>query len=95
MNSDVFRVLKGYLSELEQGGRPNADQLTKRLQGDLEAEPFNEATLKLVEELIAFLRAEKVEVRLYDQGFLHAKVYLFHQDHVGPHNWAELRFFWT
>src|SRR5205085_501670 len=28
--------------------------LKKRLQGDLEAEPFTEATLKLIEELIAF-----------------------------------------
>src|SRR5207245_7692268 len=54
-----------------------------------EAEPFNEATLRLVEELIAFLRADKVEVRLYDKGFLHAKAYLFHQDSVGPHNRAD------
>lgn len=63
--------------------------MKKRLQGDLEAEPFNEATLKLVEELIAFLRADKVEVRLYDKGFLHAKAYLFHQDQVGPNNRAD------
>jgi SNF2 family DNA or RNA helicase len=42
-----------------------------------------------VEELIAFLRAEKVEVRLYDKGFLHAKAYLFHQDVVGPNNRAD------
>src|SRR5262249_1516138 len=61
------------------GLRPNAEALKKRLRGDLEAEPFNEATLKLIEELIAFLRADKVEVRLYDKGFLHAKAYLFHQ----------------
>ena len=71
------------------GLRPNAEALKKRLQGDLEAEPFTEATLKLVEELIAFLRADKVEVRLYDKGFLHAKAYLFHQDKVGPHNRAD------
>ena len=71
------------------GLRPSAEALTKRLQGDLEAEPFNEATLKLVEELIAFLRADKVEVRLYDKGFLHAKAYLFHQDKVGPQNRAD------
>jgi hypothetical protein len=63
--------------------------LKKRMQGDLEAEPFTEATLKLIEELIAFLRADKVEVRLYDHGFLHAKAYLFHQDKVGPHNRAD------
>src|SRR5580704_13036359 len=71
------------------GLRPSAEALRKRLQGDLEAEPFNEATLKLIEELIAFLRADKVEVRLYDHGFLHAKAYLFHQDNVGPHNRAD------
>jgi hypothetical protein len=68
------------------GLRPSAEALKKRLQGDLEAEPFTEATLKLIEELIAFLRADKVEVRLYDHGFLHAKAYLFHQDKMGPHN---------
>ena len=71
------------------GLRPNIETLKKRLQGDLDAEPFNEATLKLIEELIAFLRADKVEVRLYDKGFLHAKAYLFHQDQVGPHNRAD------
>ena len=37
-------------------------------------------------ELIAFLRTDKVEVRLYDHGFLHAKAYLFHQDKAGPNN---------
>lgn len=56
------------------------------LAGDLAAEPFSEATLRLVEELIAFLRTDKVEVRLFDEGFLHAKAYLFHRDVVGPHN---------
>src|SRR5438105_10413935 len=87
----AFRLLLGAEphSGADVGLRPNAEALKKRLQGDLEAEPFNEATLKLVEELIAFLRADKVEVRLYDHGFLHAKAYLFHQDKVGPRNRAE------
>ena len=71
------------------GLRPNGDALKKRLHGDLDAEPFTEATLRIVEELIAFLRADKVEVRLYDKGFLHAKAYLFHHDNVGPHNRAD------
>jgi hypothetical protein len=71
------------------GLRPSAQAIRKRLQGDLEAEPFTEAALKLIEELIAFLRADKVEVRLYNPGFLHAKAYLFHQDKVGPHNRAD------
>src|SRR5437773_2704022 len=70
-------------------GDGEKEALKKRLQRDLEAEPFNEATLKLVEELIAFLRTDKVEVRLYEKGFLHAKAYLFHQDSVGLHNRAD------
>ncbi len=87
----AFRLLMGAEphSGADIGLRQNVDAMKTRLQGDLEAEPFNEATLKLVEELIAFLRAEKVEVRLYDKGFLHAKAYLFHQDNVGPNNRAD------
>src|SRR5436305_4264090 len=45
---------------------------------DLAGENFNEATLRLVEDLIAFLRQEHVQVRLYTRGFLHAKCYLFY-----------------
>src|SRR5438552_9585 len=87
----AFRLILGAEphSGADVGLKPNAEGLKKRLQGDLEAEPFTEATLKLVEELIAFLRADKVEVRLYDHGFLHAKAYLFHQDKVGPNNRAD------
>src|SRR5947209_6124843 len=87
----AFRLLLGAEphSGADAGLKPNAETLKMRLQGDLEAEPFNKATLKLVEELIAFLRADKVEVRLYNKGFLHAKAYLFHQDTVGPHNRAD------
>ena len=48
------------------GLKPDAQALENCLQGDLEAEPFNETTLELVEDLIAFLRADKVEVRLHD-----------------------------
>src|SRR5229473_8588827 len=87
----AFRLVLGSEPHtgVDVGLRPNAEALKQRLQGDIEAEPFNEATLKLVEELIAFLRADKVEVRLYDHGFLHAKAYLFHQDKVGPQNRAD------
>ena len=63
--------------------------LKARMQGDLEAEPFTPETLKLVEELIAFLRADKVQARLYDKGFLHAKAYLFHQDPIHGGNYAD------
>jgi len=56
------------------GLRPERrEEYARLLRGDLEAEPFTEETLRLVEDLIAFLRAEKVGVRLFDEGFLHAK----------------------
>src|SRR5947209_1605519 len=44
---------------------------------DLARENFNEATLRLVEDLVAFLCQDHVQVRLYTQGFLHAKCYIF------------------
>ena len=71
------------------GLKVDPQALKARIKGDLEAEPFTEETLKLVEDLIAFLQAEKVEIRLYDKGFLHAKAYLFHQDQIGPQNRAD------
>ena len=85
----AFRLLIG--SDPQTGSdiglRPNDRRaLQARLKGDLEAEPFTPETLKLVEDLIAFLRADRVQVRLYGAGFLHAKCYLFHQDAVTPTN---------
>lgn len=85
----AFRLLIGSDPQIgaDVGLRPNDRKaLQARLKGDLEAEPFTPQTLRLVEDLIAFLRADKVQVRLYDQGFLHAKCYLFHQDNIGLHN---------
>lgn len=68
------------------GLRPKNAAALSHMRGELEAEPFTEKTLRLVEDLIAFLRTEKVQVRLYEQGFLHAKAFIFHQDHIGPNN---------
>jgi len=57
------------------------------LRHELNAEPLREATLRLVEELVRFLRRDDVEVRLYlghdpsekgRRAFLHAKCYLFY-----------------
>jgi superfamily II DNA or RNA helicase len=83
-----FRLLIGSDPQtgMDVGLKPNPKLLARRLAGDVEAEPFTEETLRLVEDLIAFLRAEKVEVRLYERGFLHAKAYLFHHDQLGPHS---------
>ncbi len=57
------------------------------LRHELNAEPLREGTLRLVEELVRFLRRDEVEVRLYlghdpaergRRAFLHAKCYLFY-----------------
>ena len=87
----AFRLLLGSEPQtgLDVGLKPNASAIKARLQGDLEAEPFSEETLRLVEDLIAFMRAEKVQVRLYEKGFLHAKAYLFHQDQVTADNLSD------
>ena len=59
------------------GLRPRA---ALRLTQDLNVAPFDEATLRSVEDLIAFLRRDMVGVRAYRQGFLHAKSYIFYGD---------------
>jgi phospholipase D-like protein len=59
------------------------------LAAELSGMAFSEETLRLVEDLVAFLRAEKVQVRLFQDGFLHAKAYLLHQDRVGPTNYED------
>ncbi len=59
------------------GLRPRA---ATRLVEELDASPFDEATLRAVEDLIAYLRREVVGVRAYRQGFLHAKSYIFYGD---------------
>jgi len=51
----------------------------QKLQGDLEDLPFDPEHLRLIESLIAFLKRDSVEVRLFREKFLHAKAYLFPQ----------------
>ena len=59
------------------GIKPAAAQ---QLISELNSAPYDEETLRLVESLIVYLRRELVEVRAYQQGFLHAKCYLFYGD---------------
>ncbi len=60
------------------------------LRHELNAEPFSAGTLRLVEELVRFLRRDDVAVRLYlghdpaasgRRSFLHAKCYLLYGGH--------------
>jgi superfamily II DNA or RNA helicase len=75
-----LRLLLGAepLSGEDLGLKPRLDALQAALRGDLGAEPFRPETLALVEDLVRFLRDERVQVRLYERGFLHAKCYLFY-----------------
>lgn len=59
------------------GLRPRAAAV---LRGELNAAPFSENLLRAVEDLIGYLRRPGVAVRAYQQGFLHAKAYLFYGD---------------
>jgi len=80
-----FRLLLGAepISGEQIGLRPDAEQIRGLLRKDLEVLPFDEKTLRVVEDLIAYLRRETVLVCLHDEGFLHAKCWLFYSDRPG------------
>ncbi|GCE49834.1 phospholipase D-like protein [Thermosporothrix hazakensis] len=73
-----FRLLLG--AEPKQGkdiGREDEKaEIVQDLLHELNEASFNERMLQQVEDLTAFLQRSSVEVRLYRQGFLHAKCYL-------------------
>ena len=81
----TFRLLLGAepLAGDHLGLRPDAKAVKAALTGDLNREPFTEETLRLVEALIRYLRRNEVLVHLHDQGFLHAKCFLFYADRPG------------
>ncbi len=80
-----FRLLLGAEPRTGEhvGLRPDTAATLADMRADLENAPFDEETLRLVEDLIRYLRRENVLVRLHDKGFLHAKCYLFYSDRPG------------
>jgi len=58
----------------------------------VEVLPFNEKTLRAIEDLIAFLRRDSVSVRVIEKGFLHAKCYLIYGDKPGGQGFLFERF---
>ncbi|GCE14295.1 helicase-related protein [Tengunoibacter tsumagoiensis] len=78
----TFRLLLGDEPEAgaDLGIREAAARPVKGLLRELSDEPFNAHTQDLVEELIAFLQRQEVLVRHHQEGFLHAKCYLFYGD---------------
>ncbi|MFW5928093.1 MAG: phospholipase D-like domain-containing protein, partial [Thermoplasmatota archaeon] len=83
-NLGSLRLLLGYEPHHSEdiGVKPDKKKLLKQMHGDLEELPFDEDFLLLVEDLIRLLREDYVAVRLYQDGFLHAKSYLFYHDKV-------------
>src|SRR5438552_3132549 len=77
-----FRLLLGDEPEVgtDIGMREAGAKPIKGLIRELSEASFNEQTLRMVEELVAFLMEDRVQVRLYTQSFLHAKSYLFYGD---------------
>lgn len=80
-----FRLLLGAEPSAGEdiGMHPLDTRIRGLIQQDLNTEPFNEETLQLVEDLIAFLQRDDVEVKLYHgegsrRRFLHAKCYLLY-----------------
>src|SRR5260370_14845246 len=75
-----FRLLLGDEPEAgsDLGLREIGAKPVKGLIRDLAQAQFNEQALRLVEDRIAFLHQPHVQVRLYTQGFLHAKCYIFY-----------------
>jgi SNF2 family DNA or RNA helicase len=63
--------------------RREKEVLKGLLRRDLEEEPFSEEMLRLVEDLIRFLRRESVAVRAVEGRLLHAKGFIFYSDRPG------------
>lgn len=85
MDLGNFRLLLGAepRSGEQIGLRPDTGVVKGLIRKDLEEIPFDENTLRLVEDLIAYLQRDSVQVRLHDKGFLHAKCWLFYSDRPG------------
>jgi len=65
------------------GLRPDVGTVKGLLRKDLEMLPFDEKTLRLIEDLIGYLRRDTVQVRLHERSFLHGKCWLFYSDRPG------------
>ncbi|MEA3376606.1 MAG: helicase-related protein [Chloroflexota bacterium] len=93
-NVGGFDLLREGLEELASfrlllGSQPGgADELGLRrwlglrraVRRDLEEAPLDQETYRQIEALTRFLRREEILVRLYEEGFLHAKAYLCFAD---------------
>jgi hypothetical protein len=85
-NVGAFDLLREGLRDLVSlrlllGAEPGGgEDLGLRIRRDLNAAPFDAEMLALLKDLIRYLRRDTVAVRLYRQGFLRAKAYLWVAD---------------
>jgi len=84
-NLGNFRLILGAepTSGEDLGLRPDAGIVRKLITDDLESLPFEEKTLRLIEDLIAYFQRDSVQIRIHHNGFLHAKCWLFYSDRPG------------
>jgi len=80
-----FRLLLGAEpgSGADLGLKPGPDAVKGLLKQDLADLPFDQKSLRLIEDLIGYLSRGSVAVRVHEKGFLHAKCYLFYADRPG------------
>lgn len=88
----TFRLLLGERPEIPTGG-PEAVDLRRyyraKVADDLARLAFDRQHAQLVDELLAFLVRDEVQVRLFSGPFLHAKAYIFDQiSFVGSSNFT-------
>lgn len=79
-NLSQIRLLFGNKPEIEQsiGIQEIGAELAKDLVGELSVTSLKGRKLRLIDDLIKFLRREIVDVRLVTRGQLHAKAYTFY-----------------
>ena len=74
-----LRLMLGKEPDMPQDrkGLELARYFRQRLRQELEGEALESSRTRMIDSLVEFLRRDSVEVRLFDDPFLHAKAYLF------------------
>lgn len=86
---DSLRLMLGKEPDmpLDRRGLELAKFFRQKIRQELEGAEFESARTQMVDSLVNFLRRDSVQVRLFDDPFLHAKAYLFpHYSIVGSSN---------
>lgn len=89
-----FRMLIGKeINDSEKIGLvPDTDKVAYGMIRDVESLPFDETTLKLVEDLVEFLGRDSVAVKVSRNDFQHSKCYLYYRDKpVSPGTFDRMR----